>query len=493
MGVTSRGLRYPSGSDQLRNGAQAMQTLATDADTAIGSAVSAHASAADPHPTYETSSETAAKIAAHEASTVVHAVYARESSLSVASGIAALTAATKLQVAQAPSTAPAIARYSGGSWPTRASVSPDPSRTVYWVGPEGSPPPINSTYARDNNDVWFVLPSGGDYGAVFPGAPTAGKFYWGMANSGDTTDTWETYLGGVPMAADRMYITIGIANDGPAATASRLRTLIESAHDNERLPVISSKVPGANWLEVANGSQNTWLNAIANAAKEYSPKPVWFNLWHEPYSEIAPDCTWSAAIHATHTEQNWVNMHRALRDALDRNNVSNVAINPILNGFIYHAALGSARRNSWVSTMTYAAALPDGTLDMIGYDDYNQWDAFVSSSNWESAQVILGGAEDIFDKTGLPSMLGETGCHTDLSQPGRASTWTQDLYTRAHNLGTVKAILWWNTPTLKNYCVRYRPTAGGSGAPYVEDSPAYERREAWKSCRSQQWSYVYPW
>jgi hypothetical protein len=52
----------------------------------------------------------------------------------------------------------ANAIHNGSAYPTRASVTPDSSRRVRWIGPIGSPPTIGGAYAISGFDIWEVTP-----------------------------------------------------------------------------------------------------------------------------------------------------------------------------------------------------------------------------------------------------------------------------------------------------------------------------------------------
>lgn len=158
MGTTARGITYPEATGLVRDGDNAMQSLAETADTAIGAAITAHTAAGDPHPSYMTSAEAAALVTAHEAAADPHPTYLRTAQVGAASGAASLDSNVKLVAAQIPSSVPAVARHNGTSWPTRASITSDLTRPVMWTGPATSPPPVDSTYARSGVDLFIGLP-----------------------------------------------------------------------------------------------------------------------------------------------------------------------------------------------------------------------------------------------------------------------------------------------------------------------------------------------
>lgn len=61
-----------------------------------------------------------------------------------------------ITAADLPPAVPVYIYESQGTYPLRASVTPDQAQTVIWAGPD--PPPIGSGYAVNPVDFWVPTP-----------------------------------------------------------------------------------------------------------------------------------------------------------------------------------------------------------------------------------------------------------------------------------------------------------------------------------------------
>lgn len=227
----------------------------------------------------------------------------------------------------------------------------------------------------------------------FPGDPRCSRtMYYGASVEGGDPATLEGQTGH-RLALYRSYMHA----DTPASRFSARAAADVAAG---RLPLISTKVPGT-WASVANGDQDAWLLERVRALATV-PGPVWLALHHEPSGDGNP--------------ADWVRMQQHARRLIDANS-TNIALVGILNGWDFK------QRNATPQVWNH----PVGTgVDVMGFDSYNGWSP-TNGKQWQAASDVLSPALTIA-AWGYPTLVGEHGCRTDPSQPGRAAQWMRDAY-----------------------------------------------------------------
>jgi hypothetical protein len=161
-----------------------------------------------------------------------------------------------------------------------------------------------------------------------------------------------------------------------------------------RLPLVSIKPPGS-WARTA--TDLAWLDSLVEPLSEISG-PVYLIIHHEPENDTRS--------HGTAAD--FVAMQRA---ALSRaaQAGTNVTVVPVLS--------------SW-SFDTTAARQPAewnvADAPVYGVDLYNPWSP-TNGATWTSFADRL--ALSLPTAGGRPILIGEYGCRTDPSTPGRAASW----------------------------------------------------------------------
>lgn len=238
--------------------------------------------------------------------------------------------------------------------------------------------------------------TGGICRQQFPGEPCPGTMYYGAAVIGGDPRTLESKIGGTNLAIYRIYMTAG-------QKASAYGRRAQESVSNGRLPLMSTKVPGS-WADVAAGKYDGWLIDRLKALAAVNG-PVWFALHHEPRGDG------DAAA--------WVRMQQHARDLIDRY-APNVVLVGILNGWDF------LQRGS--NPAKYR--MPVGTgVEIMGFDSYNPWSP-TNGRPWKTVEKAMSPGLTI-QSWGYPTLVAETGVHTDPSNPGRAAQWLRDEYSYA--------------------------------------------------------------
>lgn len=227
----------------------------------------------------------------------------------------------------------------------------------------------------------------------FPGDPRcSGDMYYGASVEGGDPTTLESQAGH-RLSLYRSYMH---ADTPVSRFVSRASADVAAG----RLPLISTKVPGS-WASVANGDQDAWLLERIRALATVRG-PVWLALHHEPSGDGNP--------------ADWVRMQQHARRLIDANS-TNIALVGILNGWDFK------QRNGNPEVWNH----PVGTgVDIMGFDSYNGWSP-TNGKQWQDAADVLSPALTIA-AWGYPTLVGEHGCRTDASQPGRAAQWMREAY-----------------------------------------------------------------
>jgi hypothetical protein len=269
----------------------------------------------------------------------------------------------------------------------RPSASPTVSPTV---APSAAPTPTETPTPTPTASP-TMTPVG--CAPRFPGDPgcTGEMFYGASVEGGDPTKLESET--GHKLSLYRSYMHA----DTPA---SKLGSRASADVAAGRLPLISTKVPGS-WAAVANGTHDAWLLERIRVLAAV-PGPVWLALHHEPSGDGIP--------------ADWVRMQQHARRLIDANS-TNIALVGILNGWDFK------QRNGTPEVWNH----PVGTgVDVMGFDSYNGWSA-TNGKQWQDAADVLSPGVTIAS-WGYPTLVGEHGCRTDPTQPGRAAQWMREAY-----------------------------------------------------------------
>ncbi|MGI8576923.1 MAG: hypothetical protein ACR2KG_03195 [Nocardioidaceae bacterium] len=228
----------------------------------------------------------------------------------------------------------------------------------------------------------------------FAGDPGRGNLYYGAAVMYTLSlPALERKLHG-KLTVRRSYF---LANEVPA-----LLGRVNEDHANRRFPMVSTKLPGT-WADVAVGRYDAWLSGLLRNLKQ-TGKPVMLSLHHEPEDDIGPRGM---------TPGSWVAMQRHAI-SMAGNLAPNTTIVPILMQWTFDPNSGR-KPSDWLVS----------TADVFGLDCYNDW----TRQNGIAWTPFVDKASMVLPYThGKPIAIGEYGCRTDHSRPGRAAKWMTDAF-----------------------------------------------------------------
>lgn len=269
--------------------------------------------------------------------------------------------------------------------------------------------------------IWVVTdpadPDPGGWTPSFPGEPAPGTIYYGFSSASDKFGTSgpqarETQLG-VTVGCYRSYGSPG------ESIASNLAKIQDSLNGN-RLPLHSTKPPGSgSWYDVANGSQDAWIQQITDGMKAMV-KPIWWCVHHEPYDDGVGGKNWNGDPNQTTTN------FRAMYDRLYQfTKNSNIVLMPVLQSAPFSPSVGGKQDiGPWIPA----------SCDIIGLDTYNHWYPLPGKSRWREPSVCFGDALNAVASYGKKVVMAEYGVRTDPANPGRAAQWMRDA--KAYLLST---------------------------------------------------------
>ncbi len=242
---------------------------------------------------------------------------------------------------------------------------------------------------------------------AFPGAPPAGKLYYGasLPRNRSLTD-WEAQLGNT-LGVHRSYFT---------PDHNETDQLIHQCRDDlehGRLSHVSIK-PTWTWDSIASGRHDEWLDdTLTEMADE--EVPIFLTVHHEPENDAGPEGMAPADYVAMQTHV----IKEAARVA------PLVTIVPVLQHWTFDPLReGEDHPSDWV--------VPDAAV--IGLDIYNPW----SSNNDKNWRSFGSKAAEVLDWMGDKSVaVGEYGCRLDTENPGLAAEWLRDAADFAREHGFV--------------------------------------------------------
>lgn len=169
-----------------------------------------------------------------------------------------------------------------------------------------------------------------------------------------------------------------------------------------RVPLVSIKPPGS-WAQTATNV--AWLDSLLQPLSEV-PGPVYLIIHHEPENDAS----------SYGTAADFVAMQRAaLRRATSAG--TNVTVVPVLS--------------SWSFDTTAARQPSEWNVEeapVYGVDLYNPWSP-TNGAAWVSFAERLALSQPT--AAGRPILIGEYGCRSDPSQPGRAADWLVSAFSSA--------------------------------------------------------------
>lgn len=231
-------------------------------------------------------------------------------------------------------------------------------------------------------------------GPLGPPSPSpAGKLYYGAATPPDRLAAFEDQLGSV-LSCHRSYFQAGQED----LLAARCRADVRAG----RAPLVSIK-PRGSWAETAR--DDAWLDRLVEPLSDVTG-PVFLVIHHEPEDDAA----------RFGSPADYVAMQRAALARAARAG-SNVTVVPVLSSWSFdeRASRSPAEWN-----------VEDAPV--YGFDLYNPWSP-TNSKDWVSFSDQL--AVSAREAGGRPLVVGEYGCRSDPSQPGRAAEWMVSAFNSA--------------------------------------------------------------
>lgn len=229
--------------------------------------------------------------------------------------------------------------------------------------------------------------------AAPPFNPPANALYYGASAPSDKLQAFEATLG-MTLSCHRSYF--GAGDEG------RLLAQVRSDLNLGRLPIPSIKPPQP-WAD--SSRDKGWLVALLGPLGELR-KRIYLSVHHEPEND-AP--TYG-------TPADFVVLQRAViaQAAID---APNVVVVPILSTWSFDQR-SQRVPEEW--------NVRDAAL--YGLDLYNPWSPD-NGKDWVPFEAKLALAEQEAD--GREILVGEYGCRTDPSQPGRAADWMTSAFETA--------------------------------------------------------------
>lgn len=234
----------------------------------------------------------------------------------------------------------------------------------------------------------------------FPGDPGLGRLYYGASIPTDVV-TWEAQLN-QRLSVHRTY--------HQASQVDRLANQASTDLTSNRLPHVSIKPPGT-WRSVARGDHDAWLSSLGTRLGQLG-RPVFLTVHHEPENDAGGE-----GMHG----RGFVAMNNAVISVMARR-APKVTVVPVLQGWSFSPLSGEdpVRWN-----------VPDAAV--YGVDVYNPWSP-TNGKPWVTFAEKLGTIKAYAQ--GRPLAIGEYGCRTDPTWPGRAAEWMNDAfrYARDNNI-----------------------------------------------------------
>ena len=245
----------------------------------------------------------------------------------------------------------------------------------------------------------LVVSCGGKQGSPAPDLPARELFY-GAAMPPDRLAGFEAEIGS-RLSCHRSFFEAGHESDLVAQARSDVRL--------GRVPLVSIK-PSGSWSAAAQ--ETAWLDRLVEPLAEV-PAPVFLIVHHEPENDVA----------SYGSPADYVAMQRAALDRAERAG-SNVSVVPVLSSWSFSPSASRRRPTDWNVD----------EAPVYGLDLYNPWSP-TNGKNWVPFEDRLALATQ--EAQGRPLLIGEYGCRSDPSQPGRAAGWLLDAFASALSEGVI--------------------------------------------------------
>jgi hypothetical protein len=175
-----------------------------------------------------------------------------------------------------------------------------------------------------------------------------------------------------------------------------------------RMPIASIKPPGS-WAATAKNA--AWIDELVGPLGDLQ-KQLFLCVHHEPEND--------AATYGTPSD--YVDLQNAVLDAAAKA-APKVVIVPILGTWSFDER-SDQRASEWNVRQA----------GVYGLDLYNPWSP-TNGKDWIAFADKLEPAHEEAD--GRPMLIGEYGCRSDPTQPGRAAQWLTDAFAAALDAGIV--------------------------------------------------------
>lgn len=260
--------------------------------------------------------------------------------------------------------------------------------------PEPTPSATSSSPPSTTSD-----PSQAPTTATQPPVPASGTLYYGAFTPPYNLASFEAQVG-APLACYRSFFKHWEAPK-----------LVERASEDVaagRVPLVSIKPPKP-WAELAKDS--AWLDGLMEPLSRLDA-PVYLTINHEPENDA----------HHFGTAADYVALQSA---AISRAALAGgqLAIVPILSSWSFDER-ADRTPSDW--------NVPDATI--YGLDLYNPWSPD-NGKPWVPFEAKLLLAEEEAD--GRAMIVGEYGCRSDPTRPGRAAKWMKDAFATATAEGVI--------------------------------------------------------
>ncbi|MEJ7743003.1 MAG: twin-arginine translocation signal domain-containing protein [Nocardioidaceae bacterium] len=233
---------------------------------------------------------------------------------------------------------------------------------------------------------------------VLPNGRTAGELFYGASMPGGTLAPFEQQLGRV-LSCHRSFFS-----------SHEVDALVTQATDdvnNGRLPMVSSKPPGS-WADTTLNI--AWMESLIQPLSDI-PGPVYLTVHHEPEND---EESYGSAADFVAMQEAVVNQAAS---------ATNIVVVPILSSWSFDPR-ADRTPSSW--------NVPGAAV--YGLDLYNSWSP-TNGNTWITFADKLTMAEG--EAAGRPLVVGEYGCRSDPTQPGRAGQWMREAFETALSSGVI--------------------------------------------------------
>lgn len=229
----------------------------------------------------------------------------------------------------------------------------------------------------------------------FAGDPGPGNILLGISLAIRQAASERTDIGGDDITMSRRFYR--------AHQLELMQTMAEQDVAAGIAPFVSLKVPGT-WRDVANGSEDTWLNTAINKLAKLNA-PIFLALNHEPENDHSGN--------GNNVPEAWQDMHRRAAKVAGRR-APLVTVVPVMMQWTFNPESGR-NPTDWV--------IPD--LPVAGVDVYNPWQP-AGSRPWVEFDAMITQVRTVIPD--LPILVPEFGCASDPADPARASMWLRAAY-----------------------------------------------------------------